>query len=199
MKIGMNVLDVGCADGLLAQVLYVNRLRPNYVGVDIRLNMLEKADKRKYHKELEFVCMDVTSEKLPVMDGWADIVVCFELVEHIPPINLSFVLHELRRCLKDNGVLLLSTPNYDGVHQAANHLKEYYKLELESILVDHGFSKMKFYGTFASQKDLIPGMTESDRDLFTQLHAYYDSNVLSVILAPLYPSLSRNILWELRK
>lgn len=198
MKINSIVVDVGCADAPLAQVLYTNRYRPEYYGIDIRTNMLEKANSRKYHKELDFFNMDITRSKIPLNDNFADIVVCFEVIEHIQTKNLDFVLQEIQRIIKNDGTILLSTPNYDFKHQAKNHIHEYTEQELAGFLCKY-FTIIKKYGTFASQSDLLPGLSQNDRSLFDQLSKYYDSNFLSIILAPSYPSLSRNILWVLKK
>jgi len=198
-KDDMNILDVGCGNAMLAQVLYVNkRGNCNYTGVEIRKTMLDIADKRKLKKEPRLIQMDITKDKMPVDDGWADIVTCFEVAEHIPPEDLDFMLKDINRCVKSNGVVLLSTPNYDGKHQAANHLKEYTEDELSNHLRQY-FSITKKYGTFASQKDIEVILSQSERELWEKLKEYYDSNMFSVLFAPLYPSQSRNILWVLKK
>ncbi len=198
MKNKYNVLDVGCADAPLAQVLYVNRFDTNYIGVDIRMTELEKADKRELKKKPKLICMDITKDKMPVEDDWANIITCFEVVEHIPESNLDFVLGELQRCVKPDGVVLLSTPNYDFKHQAGNHIKEYTEPELRKYIEKY-FTVKKQYGTFASQKDIKPVLTEEEKKLWDKLKEYYDVNMFSVLFAPLYPSESRNILWVLEK
>ena len=34
--------------------------------------------------------------------------------------------------------------------------------------------------------------------LFNKLNKYYDSNIISIIFAPLYPEKSRNVMWHLK-
>lgn len=198
VKTGNKILDVGCADGMLAQVLYVNRFGNNdYIGVDIRKGELEKADERKLKKDQTFIHMDITNDQIPIDDKWSDVTTCFEVVEHIPEKSLDFVLRELARTTKDDGVVLLSTPNFDGKHKAANHVKEYYEKELQDHLAKFFIIEKKF-GTFASQKDIKPVLSKAEKKIWEKLKEYYDSNMFSVIFAPLYPSESRNILWVLK-
>jgi len=191
------VLDIGCASGILAQTLYVNRYNPDYIGIEIRKNMLEKAKERKLHDSVRWICMDITKNKLPV-SNWADVVCCFEVIEHIPKDTLKFVLKNIEESLKENGVCLLSTPNYDGIHKASNHIHEYAEIELELYLTQF-FEIINKFGTFASQCDILPKLTDYDSMMFERLKVYYDSTILSIIFAPLYPSQSRNILWVLKK
>ena len=198
VKKGMNILDVGCGNSMMAQTLYVNKFDTNYVGCDIRIKELEKANARKLKKKPRLICMDICKDKIPLENNWAVILVCFEVVEHIPESSLDFVLSELQRCVKPNGKVLLSTPNYDGKHQAANHPKEYTELELRKYLEKY-FVVKKQFGTFASQKDIKPVLSSVERELWDKLREYYDVNMFSVLFAPNHPAESRNILWVLKK
>jgi hypothetical protein len=54
------------------------------------------------------------------------------------------------------------------------------------------FDIERVYGTFASQKDILPKMTINECAMFERLKDYYDSNLLSVLFAPLHPEASRN-------
>jgi hypothetical protein len=62
----------------------------------------------------------------------------------------------------------------------------------------HGFIVEASYGTFASLSELYPVLTPADRNYLDRIREYYDSNALSVMMAPLYPQASRNVLWRLR-
>ena len=70
---------------------------------------------------------------------------------------------------------------------------------LGALIEDLGFGIQATYGTFASQKDILPKMSVEDKYLFQRLSMYYDSNYLSTIFAPLFPAYSRNCLWVLTK
>ena len=54
--------------------------------------------------------LDLESDKLPVENDSYDLVVCCELLEHLD-VDPMFMMCEINRCLKKDGVLLLTTPN----------------------------------------------------------------------------------------
>lgn len=204
MKRGMSVLDLGCGDGMLSQVLYANKYKPKlYVGLDIRQSMVEKMMKRPANFSKIGICNDIRTGTIGHADGnfkgFFDLVVCFELIEHFEEKYLDHVLQEIGLVLKPStGLLMLSTPNYDGVHKAGNHIHEYTERELEEAFRENYYVIEKKIGTFASQKDIVPAMSVYERSVFERLRPWMDSNILSVIFASLHPSQSRNILWVCR-
>jgi 2-polyprenyl-3-methyl-5-hydroxy-6-metoxy-1,4-benzoquinol methylase len=80
-----------------------------------------------------------------------DIVICFEMIEHIDQPDL--LLTEIKRVLKKDGTLILSTPNKritsPTTEKSLNpyHKKEYTFLELKELLQKY-FSQVQFYGEF---------------------------------------------------
>lgn len=198
-RIGMKVLDVGCGNGMLAQVMYVNRYKPElFVGIDIRESMIKALLNRKVNFPVDGIILDLRTESIPYPDNTFDLVTCYELIEHFHPTYLDFFLAEIKRVLKPEGTLLLSTPNYDGKHKAGNHVHEFREGELEGFLSQY-FKIEKKHGTFASQREIYPVLTGSEKTVFDSLKPWFDSNILSVIFASLHPSQSRNILWICRK
>jgi len=202
-KRGMRILDVGCGNGMLAQVLYSNKYKPEiYVGLDIRESALDKMIKRKTNFEKLGLIRDIRySSSWPDADYWSDyfdLTICFEVIEHFEVQHIDNVLAAICRMMKPGSILLLSTPNYNGKDKAANHVHEYREGELEGFL-GHYFIIERKIGTFASQKDIIPAMSGSEEYIFNLLKQWFDSNVLSIIFASLHPSQSRNILWICRK
>ncbi|MBT3268775.1 class I SAM-dependent methyltransferase [Candidatus Poribacteria bacterium] len=66
--------------------------------------------------DIDYVC-DLTD--IPVPDGSFDVVICTEVLEHVPePIR---AIAELSRILADGGRLYLSAPMRSAVHQAPHH------------------------------------------------------------------------------
>ncbi len=199
IKINSVFLDVGCADGQLADFISVNRIKPAlYVGIDISNYRLKEFGEKKLTFEPELIQVDIRKEKIPCPDNSFDTVACFEVIEHFEKKHIDFPLQEMKRVLKDGGMLLLSTPNYDGKHMASGHIYEYEEKELEEILVKRFQIEEKF-GTFASQKDIEPVLNDCERKLFNRLKKYYYRHIIAIVFASLYPSASRNILWILKK
>lgn len=51
------------------------------------------------------------ADKIPLVDSYADIVLLFDVIEHVPVNGEEVALKEIARILKKDGVLLLSTPD----------------------------------------------------------------------------------------
>lgn len=198
---GSKILDVGCGNGNIYEVFYRNRYSPaRYVGVDIRKQTIDK-NIEKFPKA-EFICMDIC--KPYKIDEQFDVITSFEVIEHIGKSNGVAFLENIANNCSDNTVVYLSTPNYDAkVGAAENHIingevGEYTQQELITLL-DKFFDIKKMYGTFASKKDIYGALTDPEMRLYDKLSEYYDSNLMSVLFAPLYPEKSRNILYVLTK
>lgn len=198
MKFGQEIADIGCGTGALAQVLYVNKYKPkHYYAVNINKKQLEKVVERKVNFPIIPIHCDLRKDTIEIVNDSIDVATCFEVLEHFQPYNLDFTLQEISRILKPDGKLLLSTPNFNG-QKAGNHIHEYTEQELRPYLEKYFIIENQF-GTFASKRDIYPNLTTTEKEVYDKLTQYYDSNIMSVFLAPLYPSASRNILWVLKK
>lgn len=99
------MIDLGCNDGGLT-LLFKEKLSVKEVyGVDINEEAVLKAGKRG----VKAYRLDLSKDKLPFPDNFFDLVVSFEVIEHL--INPDNMLREARRVLKRGGFLLISTPN----------------------------------------------------------------------------------------
>lgn len=210
-KIGMNVLDFGCGSGNLAEVLYRNMYKgKEYLGLDIRKKTIE-SNREKFSKvdwiyfaECDLVKTETTYN--PRQGEW-DIITSFEVAEHIGKNNVPKFLDNIKRHMGAETKLLISTPCYDEkVGAAGNHTydsgdglgiqqQELTFAQMKELL-DSRFLIQNVWGTFASQKDYKFYMSKSQDDVFESLSKYYDSNLLSVIMAPMFPERSRNCIWE---
>jgi 2-polyprenyl-3-methyl-5-hydroxy-6-metoxy-1,4-benzoquinol methylase len=212
------ILDVGCGKELpLAKLLHSSRLAPTegwYVGVDPnKLPMPEQFANAKWKPQLaeQTNILDVRiisiGEALdavigkPVLTEKPNVLVCFEVLEHVQPAMARQMLHKFRELLAPDGVAFISTPVWDPhVGAADNHINEMRFHALGRAILDAGFSIENVWGTFASQRDYKDEMRHAWPDLpdvFERLGEYYDSNYLATIFAPLFPEKSRNCLWRL--
>lgn len=98
---GSRVLDLGCSQGLLARPLREKGVRTT--GVDVRPREQVSLDLDGYHRhDLE--------EPLELPEGRVfDFVVISDVIEHV--VNRQQLLRTVRRHLKPEGRLLISTPN----------------------------------------------------------------------------------------
>jgi 2-polyprenyl-3-methyl-5-hydroxy-6-metoxy-1,4-benzoquinol methylase len=214
-KIGEIIVDFGCGKGNLLEVLYRNRFKAaKYIGIDIRKQTIQQA-KEKYSKVdwAEFVAEDLidrSQSSLELQSLQADKVCSFEVIEHVGKQNADVFLQNFRDCGKLDALYYLSTPNFnENVGAAGNHtydsgdgrgvdVQEFKHEELKSILLKY-FNIVEYFGTFASERDYKPFMNEWQINMFNSLKEYYDANLVSNIMAPMFPAQSRNTLWVLKR
>lgn len=200
-----NVLEIGCGeDRPLSKILTGGAsARVNtYVGVD--LNKLKPSNSQRLTFLGEFNFVERQKEVLKMQPGGFDVVVHLEVIEHMR-VDLGAKL--LKACfasLRPGGVMLMSTPVYDGVRHAANHIHEYTVPELEKAVRKAGFEVERRYGTFMDIKHI--GKVETDRvdlsavkQVAKALSEYFDNDAISNIFGPLYPDHARNNLWICRR
>lgn len=114
---GAKILDVGCKHAFLCDFLTQKGINCDYYGIDISEKVIENLKSKKGN----FQVCDVM-QALPFDSGKFNYIFCFELIEHVE--NPTFLLNQFKRVLKDNGVLLLSTPNpYNWIYFLAELLK----------------------------------------------------------------------------
>jgi 2-polyprenyl-3-methyl-5-hydroxy-6-metoxy-1,4-benzoquinol methylase len=193
-----NILDIGCGkETPLLKTLYSSRLIPmSYTGVDVGpINHPGDALVAKFP-----VTLKANTNILEyISDVKYKVVVMFEALEHMEPDAGISVLKHIQSFMLPDSTLFISTPCYDGVNKAGNHVYEWDYEELRSQLLVLEYDIKNVWGTFASIKDYREDLKTIDglSYIFDELRSYYDVNLLAVIFAPLFPSHSRNCLWQL--
>jgi SAM-dependent methyltransferase len=102
---GKRVLDAGCGAGYGSAELA--RAAERVVGVDRAPGAIEFA--RAHYAAPNLTFEEASCEALPHSDGSFDLVVAFEVIEHLE--DWRGFLREVRRVLAPNGQLVVSTPN----------------------------------------------------------------------------------------
>jgi ubiquinone/menaquinone biosynthesis C-methylase UbiE len=64
----------------------------------------------QYSREVPVYRVDLETKELPVEDATFDVVVCAEVIEHLE-LDPMFMISEINRVLKPQGLLILTTPN----------------------------------------------------------------------------------------
>jgi SAM-dependent methyltransferase len=200
---GATIVDVGCGrETPMGKTLYSSRLIPaRYIGIDYGPIPQETRDvfhsgkfPVEFYERTDFVKW-VDNQPME----FADFVTSFEVLEHVEPKHMLEMLDGIRTILKPNGMAFISTPCWDVVSCAANHVNEMRYEALGAVIEESGFEIVDVFGTFASIREYEPYLAPGHREAFEDLRAYYDVNFLSCVFAPFYPQYSRNCLWQLKK
>lgn len=202
-----NVLEVGCGeDKPLCKILtggaaaHVN----HYTGVDLNKLKPSNSQRLTFHGEFNFV--ERYKELLKARPEGFDVVVNYEVIEHMKVEHGTSLLKAMFAATKPGGVLLLSTPVYDGKRHAKNHIHEYTVPELQAAIEKAGYVIERRFGTFMDIKHIgkvepqIPGMDgkkmlDAIKLVRQGLEQYFDSDAISNIFGSLYPDHARNNLW----
>lgn len=212
-RIGDITCDFGCGSGALLEVLYRNKFKcKEYIGLDIRSKTIQDAkEKYKMIEWANFHVCDLIKDDFDFDLIGADKVCSFEVFEHVGKQNAQTFLKHFKACGHEDATYYLSTPNHDPhVGAAGNHtydsgdgrgvaVQEHTYQEIYWHIQEAGFDIIKHFGTFASIKDYKPYMNEWQTYVFKALSEYYDSNLVSNLMAPFFPTRSRNTLWVLKQ
>jgi len=184
---GNTVLDIGCHSGTLGSML-INEGNQVY-GIEINQEVAEIARS----KGLKVKIQDIES-CFAFEDNFFDVVVAAEVIEHI--LDTDFLLEEIKRVLKHNGSLVLSTPNVASFGRRlflllgknpyfeasfgyppearAGHIRFFTKGLIIGYLMHKGFEIIKF---------------KSDAINFTP-----SGKISSKFLAKLFPAMGRSLI-----
>lgn len=154
------VLDVGCFDGRDSYL--IKRKGNDVYGVDRMKSALLKAEK----KGIRVFALDAEKDKWPFKKNFFDVILAGDIIEHF--FDPDLFLENVKKFLKPDGRLILSTPNlasvgrrlmllfgknpyvevskHDKVHgfRVCYHLRYFVKDTLYSLLEYHGFIVEEF-------------------------------------------------------
>lgn len=180
---GKKVLNLGCGTGFDCEYLKAKLGARDVLGVDISHSAIAFA--KENYPGTNYIQGDICSESLRLGENAWDIVVCAEVIEHVP--NPAALLDTIYRHLNENGVALISTPNrpvFSLDHEPSpvnhTHLKEYNLTEYRRML-EGRFSKVDIWGQrftddrlFRMQQSIV---ARNIRDLKILGGLYWNTNL----------------------
>jgi len=151
---GLRVLDIGCGSGrhigALCQydnivIVGADRCTEDLIAVQSRIKEVIKMGFGGAN--IQLLCTS-DAARLPFKDLYFDVVICSEVLEHIP--DHHAVIREFARVLKQGGTLAVSAPRYfpericwmlsnDYHLTEGGHVRIYRKNQLIALLYEAGF------------------------------------------------------------
>lgn len=137
---GSNILDVGCGDGVLANMLWNNGFQ-NITGIDVQDEAIYYAEEKTKHTNIVFIKSDVY--KLSFKKKF-DILISTEVIEHL--VDVENYLLQLKRFTKEGGYIIISTPIKNTKFPVdPMHHQEWYKEDFKELLNRHFPNSEYFY------------------------------------------------------
>jgi FkbM family methyltransferase len=133
----VRVFDVGCLNAYMMESLRRVGVKHIY-GTDISYEIGINRIVDPYHLPAVTI-EDFNDNSYP--DHFGDIVICMEVLEHLPPETTDKFIEELKRVTSDNGVILISTsedPTVDPTHTNCRPRAEWFKIFAKHNLVPVG-------------------------------------------------------------
>ena len=172
---GKTVLDIASGAGYGSSILAESG-RQVY-GVEIDQDAVDYAKEHFGAPNLQFLQGSV--EKIPLPDHSVDVVVSFETIEHISAELQISMMKEIKRVLKPDGVLFISSPDKKYYSEERNFVNSFHVHELTfdefRKLLETYFAHVKtagqrfFRGCFMIWEDDVTGKTVSCDEM---LHAW---------------------------
>lgn len=104
-KTALRVLDVGCGTGYLLSHLQEScSLQGSPVGIDLSATALRFCQERG----IRLLAL-AKADELPFASRTFDLVVCIDIIQHLPPGEVELALREAARTLRPGGLLYLRT------------------------------------------------------------------------------------------
>ena len=117
IKNGQNGLDIGCADGYLAEQL-LNSSDVRIAGIELNGELLEKAKKRLNGKKFSGYIAD--ARFIPINKKF-DFIYCGCVLSHVA--NPERIIFEMHRLIKKKGNVIIQIPNDDILLNAKKLVK----------------------------------------------------------------------------
>lgn len=100
-----DIVDLGTADGRMLDTLHQKYRDANCIGIEYSSELVRYAKERFPH--LKIIQGDIQS--IPLADESSDVVIAAAVIEHLD--SPSKMMREVRRILREGGILILTSPD----------------------------------------------------------------------------------------
>jgi 2-polyprenyl-3-methyl-5-hydroxy-6-metoxy-1,4-benzoquinol methylase len=175
------ILDIGCGGGI--QTSCLGRMCKHITGIDINCESINSARLIAHiaNVDANFICTTIEEEEFP--DESFDKIISICVIEHIP--NYKETLREVYRTLKNDCEFICSVDSLTSIesniliskHKSDHKVIKYFDArELEMLLKETGFQKIKIYPIFKSdyaKKLFIKGIKNHFQFGYSNLLDYF--------------------------
>lgn len=167
---GRVVLDIASGSGYGTKIIAKNAVK--VFGVDVSDEAISYAKAHFAAENIEYIKSD--GKIIPLDDASVDVVVSFETIEHIKDYN--FFMKEIKRVLKKDGLLVLSTPNDKEFPEGAHyHIHEFIEEELAALVGEYFSNTKNYYQTTWLYNAILPEASQSSE---------FEEKITTLNLAP---------------
>lgn len=129
------IVDVGCGRGRSFELLH-DRFKPDrMIGIDIDPVMIEAASTETAKRRLPVELKRGSASRLPLPDRSVDMLFCHQTFHHL--VGQEAVLHEFRRVLKPQGLLLFAESTRRFIHSWTIRFLFRHPMELQRSAVEY--------------------------------------------------------------
>jgi len=192
LNTAIEVLEIGSGAGYGAKMLAkkANRI----ICTDLSHDALKVAKARNNTGNIYYLVANPTKQ-LPFPEGYFDLIIFFQVIEHIAPSEVILFLKEVRRVKSYAGKVLISTPNRSlrllPFQKPWNkyHKKEYSHRQFKKIL-KKVFTNVDIYGLIAKEEMIDLERVSVKKDPLS----FYIRTPLVIILTRYLPVFFLNLL-----
>lgn len=161
------ILDYGCGNSPYESLF------PNceYYGIDISLK----------HESDHFRKFD--GKTIPFENNYFDSVICTEVIEHVS--DEVFLLQEIYRVMKPNGVLLMTVPFFWEEHGHPDDYRRFTADGIKSLLEKQGLNVLASNKTTRTTASIFQIISSRFYNRFSVSNFYLNTLITMVFIAPL--------------
>lgn len=149
----IKILDLGFGQGYFEEKLQHSEKKYNIFGIDISSVATKKANDKFKGK---FIQGDIAMIKKIFDKEKFDVILAIELIEHVLPSDILAFYDSINRLLKNNGILILSTPLNENLRNSkknpSGHVRDYQPAVIKMELELSGFKILETHQLYAFKK-----------------------------------------------
>jgi len=134
-----SLMDVGCGDGRLLQILAEEFKDKSFTGIDYSKRCINLASALNQHHNVNYKQGDIINLK---SNKKHDIITLIEVLEHINPDRIDEFLQSIYNKLDKLGIFLITVPS-KNVKVQDKHYQHFSKNDLTILLTHHKFNIKK--------------------------------------------------------